>query len=100
MVNELKKVLDECFWNDYSISYQEAEKMYLSDDKSFKKLLINKIIANSVCPSSHLKALFTLEELKKLLPSNSSISYIQFRLRLIQSILFRTIEGGVRPWKK
>lgn len=100
MINELERVLNECFWNDYKISYSEAEKLYLAGDINFKRLLVNKIISNSSCPSGRLKALFSNEELVDLLPDTSPLQYIQFRIQLVKSILFRSIEGGVRPWKK
>ncbi len=94
----LKSVLDECFWGDYIISPDEAEKKLKSNDKDFLKFFINRIISESSFASARLKFLFSKKQLEELLPISSSSPRIQHKIKLVRSILLKDIPGGVRPW--
>ena len=99
MRKQLEKILAECFWGDYVISPDEAEKKLKAGNPEFKRFLISRIIFHSSFPSAALLSIFTPEELEGFIPESSTIPYQDTRLALVRSIIFNSIPGGVRPWK-
>jgi len=95
----LEKVLSECFWGDYQIELSRALSLLKSKNQDFIQFLILRIISESSFPSARLWALFSLPELEKYLPRSLPHPLLAQKLRLVRSVLFREIPGGVRPWK-
>jgi hypothetical protein len=65
-VETLQTVLDECFWGDYAITLEEAQKRLSGEDLEFERFLFQRIIAESPFPSNRLRVLFTEEKLRTL----------------------------------
>ena len=99
MRKQLEKILAECFWGDYAISPEEAEKKLRAGDPAFKRFLISRIIFHSSFPSAALLSIFRPEELEGFIPEFSHIPHQNRRLALVRSIIFKSIPGGGRPWK-
>ena len=65
-VETLQTVLDECFWGDYTITPEEAQKRLAGEDLEFERFLFQRIVAESPVPSNRLRGLFTIEKLRTL----------------------------------
>ena len=95
----LESVLKECLWNDYKIDTVEAEELIQKGDIEFITFFVRRIITDCSFPSSRLKALFSLEILKRILDKIDDKSpRIIKRIKLIRSILFNESEEGDRRW--
>lgn len=95
---KLKKIIDECFWNDYSIEIEDVKKLLSENDKNFTNFFIKKIISNSSFPSARLLSIFSIEKIKEMLPESYSDKRISKRLKLVRANLLKEPIEGVRPW--
>jgi hypothetical protein len=55
----IKAVLEECFWGEYTITVEDTINRLDKKDTDFIKFLFSKIIENSRYPSRHIKNLFS-----------------------------------------
>ncbi|MCK4541076.1 MAG: hypothetical protein KAU17_02460 [Spirochaetales bacterium] len=102
MNKALKKVLDECFWNDYQIDEQKAQHLLDSEDEGFISFILMRIISDSIFPSARIYALFSREQQEKYLPVRSSSDRIQQRINLVRAVLLdepMKNQYKVRQWK-
>jgi hypothetical protein len=101
LVNKtLELVLKECFWEDYKISIEEAEKLLNTKNKEFIDYLIIRIINYSPFPSSRLNILIDPDYLKEFLDKQTNMPpFLSKRIRLVKSVLYREPKEGIIPWK-
>ena len=82
-----QKVIQECFWDDYTLSVQDLLAKLDSGDLTFQRFLFSKIVENSRHPSRHLRALYPPDQLQALLKDYMPRARDQKRIRLIAANL-------------
>ncbi|MBN1413192.1 MAG: hypothetical protein JW969_20295 [Spirochaetales bacterium] len=94
----IKQIINECFWGDYHLDPIEVETRIKNKDDIFCKFFVHRIISGSPFPSARLKALFDPEYLKKIIDELTEHGRLKELIRIIKSVLFREPEEGYRPW--
>ena len=82
-----QEVIQECFWDDYTLSVQDLLAKLDSGDLAFQRFLFSKIVENSRHPSRHLRALYPPDQLQSLLKDYMPRAQDKKRIRLIAANL-------------
>ncbi|MBN1647269.1 MAG: hypothetical protein JW874_04485 [Spirochaetales bacterium] len=96
----LEDILKECFWGDYRISLQDAEKKLTENDDAFEKFLAGRIISGCSFPSARLRSLFPKEKLRNLLDSIVLTGRADKRRSLARAVLFNEPWEWEPSWKR
>ena len=94
----LSQVLQECFCGDYIIPIELARQKLIQEDPDFERLLASHIVANSSFPSGHLRAVFGLEKLHRLLEDITTTGRAERRRTLARALLFNQVWECEPKW--
>lgn len=94
----LKKVLKECFWGDYQINLEDAEKRIELNDIEFINFFVSRILENSMFASSRLIGIFERDRIRELLSAYHGSSRLAKQAALARAAIFGIPPGGVHEW--
>ncbi len=80
-------VLNECFWEDYTLTARDLLYRLDSGEPGFDRFLFSKIIENSRHPSRHLRNIFAPDHLSSLLDRYLEQAGDKKRVRLVAANL-------------
>lgn len=82
------KVIAECFWGDYTLTANDLLDGLENGDAAFHRFIFSKIVDHARFPSALIRALFTPQEVRRLLEATArQPRWSDLRHRLIRANL-------------